>query len=96
MKKKINWENITDKDVENFYNKIIEMAERNFERDGDDDLPIDIYIINRSKKFGGGFIAVPYSHKDFEGYKKIVEYNLSVAMGMFETLRKLETLKKEK
>jgi hypothetical protein len=49
--------------VQEFYDKVIELAEETFGRDGDRSLPVSIHIVDRTRFEPVHFIEVPYRHK---------------------------------
>lgn len=58
--------------VRTFWDKLYKLAEQEFERDCDGDLPIQIQVIDRTRFMPDHYFRIPYTHKA-ETSKELVE-----------------------
>jgi hypothetical protein len=85
-----NWSDVTDKEIQAFVEKVYALRDKMLPDDCDGDPVIQIEFIDRRKERSGYFRALPYDHKDWEGYKRAVFSNAANAMKEVEQFFRLE------
>jgi len=83
------WSRVTQEDEDELRELFRSIIEARFGQDYKGSTPFEFTLVNRNKQEHMGFLAVPYAHKNFEGFKRCTEFNLSVAFGRWDTLKRL-------
>lgn len=90
------WAEVTDCDIDDLSEIINDLLELKFERDCDNDLPVEFCLVDRNKHYSIPYVYVPYERMgdvidgNFERYFDSTRLNWEIASTAFNQALKLQ------
>lgn len=88
---------LPQEDVNAFAQRVHDLAVETFGKDFDGDCPVEVEVVDRTRRRSNVFVAPQYGHKagDEEEYEDCL-YNLRIAVEAMDTCEKIKRMKEKK